>query len=292
MPTVSVVIPSYNRKELVVEALESVFSQTFRDYEIVLVDDGSTDGTEQAIRPFRDRLRYLYKPNGGVSSARNHGIRLAEGNLIAFLDSDDIWEANFLEITTGYLMQNPDVAMVSTGWRTLPGGHRWPPIRKPLLHGCLFSLLIQERLVRTSAVVARKNILLDAGLFDESLEVAEDLDMWLKIASRHRTAILNIPLSWGRRHNGSLSKNRLLHLQRLLQVLEARYDPGLVAKKLFDHRRCKLYLALGQRHLKAKNFAAANACFKEAVALSPYSLRALRYLFKVFFARRKRSVGS
>jgi glycosyltransferase involved in cell wall biosynthesis len=290
MPTVSVIIPTYNRKDLVIEAIESVFAQTYRDYEIVLVDDGSTDDTEQAVRSsFKDRVRYLSKANGGVSSARNLGIQRAQGSLIAFLDSDDVWEPSFLEITAGYLAHHEDVGMVSTGWRTLPSGHRWPPMRKRVLHGCLLPFLMQEDLVRTSAVLARRNALLEAGLFNERLEVAEDTDMWLKIAARHPTAILNIHLSWGRRHDLRLSKNRILHLQQLLQVFEAHYDPRLVKKKIFDHRRSRLYLGLGERHLRAHNLIEAKACLTKAVALKPFSFRARRYLLKALIAQRQYS---
>jgi glycosyltransferase involved in cell wall biosynthesis len=286
-PTVSVIIPTYNRKDLVIEAIESVFAQTYRDYEIVLVDDGSTDGTEHAVHSLKDRVRYLSKPNGGVSSARNLGIQRAQGSLIAFLDSDDVWEPSFLEVTAGYMAHHADVAMVSTGWRTLPSGHRWPPMRQRVLHGCLLPFLMGEDLVRTSAVVARRSALLDAGLFDEQLEVAEDTDMWLKIAARHPTAILNVHLSWGRRHDLRLSKNRILHLQQLLQVFEAHYDPRLVKRRIFDHRRSRLYLGLGERHLRAHNLSEAKACLADAVALNPFSFRARRYLLKALIAHLK-----
>lgn len=100
---------------------------------MIVIDDGSSDGTEQAMHPFDERVRYFYKPNGGVSSARNEGIRRVTANLMAFLDSDDLWERNFLEVTVGYLEKHPDVAMVCTGWRTLPSGHRWPPIKRNFL---------------------------------------------------------------------------------------------------------------------------------------------------------------
>ncbi len=289
MPHVSVVIPTYNRRTFLIEALQSVFAQTFRDFEAIVIDDGSSDGTEQALRSFEARVRYFYKPNGGVSSARNEGIRQATGSLIAFLDSDDLWEANFLEVTVGYLENNPDAAMVSTGWRTLPSGHRWPPIKEPLLQGRLLPRLLQTRMVRTSAVVVRKTALLGAGLFDERLDVAEDLDMWLKLAARYPTAFLNVHLSWGRRHDDRLSKNRRLHLERQLQVLEARDDPALAAKTIFNRRRAQLYVELGQSHFKVNDFSAARACYKQALALNPYSVRARRHLVKTLFARRKRS---
>jgi hypothetical protein len=292
VPTVTVIIPTYNRKLLLLEALQSVLAQTYRDYEVVVVDDGSTDDTEGALAHFRQHVRYLYKANGGVSSARNAGIREARGSLIAFLDSDDFWEKNFLEVTASYLAQHSDAAMVSTAWRTQPSGHRWPPIKAPLLHGRMLPRLIQTRLVRTSAVVARRQALFEAGLFDETLEVAEDLDMWLKLARRHPTAFINVPLSWGRRHDERLSKNRLLHLQRQIQVITAHYDPGLCAAGVFDRRRAELHIEMGETHMKSKNFAAAKACFKTAVSLNPFSFRARQYLMRATLAGGKSAESS
>ena len=289
MPRVSVVIPTYNRRALVIEALQSVFSQTVHDIETIVIDDGSCDGTEQALRAFADRVRYFYKPNGGVSSARNEGIRRATGSLIAFLDSDDLWETNFLEVTVGYLEKNPDAAMVCTGWRTLPSGHRWPALKAPLLHGHLLPRLLQTRIVRTSAVVARKTALLNAGLFDEKLEVAEDLDMWLKLAELYPIAFLNIHLSWGRRHDNRLSKNRRRHLERQLQVLEAHYRSSVTAKTAFDRRRAELYVELGQTYSKTGDYSMAKTCYKQALTFTPFSLRARRHLVRTLFARHSQS---
>jgi tetratricopeptide (TPR) repeat protein len=211
----------------------------------------------------------------------------ATKDLIAFLDSDDLWERNFLEVTVGYLGNNPDVALVSTGWRTLPSGRRWPPIKEPLLEGNLLPRLLKTRIVRTSAAVARKTALLEAGLFDETLEVAEDLDMWLRLAGGYPTAFLNTHLSWGRRHDDRLSKNRRLHIERQLQVLAAHYDPAFVAKSAFDRRCAALYVDLGQSYFKAHDLLGAKACYKHALALNPFSLRARRYLVKILFARRQ-----
>ena len=288
MPAVSVVIPTYERRELVLEAVASVFAQTFRDYEILVIDDGSTDGTEEALQPMAQRVRYFRKANGGVASARNFGIREAQGSLIAFLDSDDLWEPPFLEVTTRYLEENTEIALVSTGWRTLPSGHRWPPVRAPLLCGDLFPELFRNRLVRTSTVVARTPALLETGLFNGEHEPAEDLDMWLKIAARYPTAFLNRHLSWGRRHDTRLSKDRRLHLERQLQVLAAHYDPRRISRQSFTRRRARLYTELGETHVKLGDFAAAQTCFRRALALAPFSLRARRYLLTTSIATRRR----
>src|SRR6185503_16357321 len=99
-------IPTYNRQQFLLEALRSVFAQTFQDYEVFVVDDGSTDQTAGAVQSFGDRVVYLYKTHGGAASARNRGIAAARGKYLAFLDSDDFWEPTFLEVTTRYLTEH------------------------------------------------------------------------------------------------------------------------------------------------------------------------------------------
>lgn len=286
MPTVSVVIPSYNRKSLVVEAVASVFAQSFTGHEVIVVDDGSSDGTDVALQSFAGRVRYFHKAHGGVASARNLGIREAAGSLIAFLDSDDLWESNFLEVTVGFLEENHDIALVCTGWRTLGSEHRWPPIKAPLLRGDLFPELMRERIMRTSAVVARRKFLLDDGMFDERLDMAEDLDLWLRIAARHPTALINLPLSWARRHDDRLSKDRCRHLERQIEVLRSHFDPRRIEKSEFDRRLSSLHTELGEAHLKRGDFTAARGCFQSSLALTPFSFRARRYLVKAWWAGR------
>ncbi len=285
MTAVSVVIPTYNRRDLLLEAIRSVLEQTYGNREVIVVDDGSTDGTEEALRPFAGRIRYLPKQNGGASSARNLGIREARGELVAFLDSDDLWEPRFLEVTAGHLRLHPEQVLVSTAWRTLPGGRRFPPLREPMLQGDLFALLMSLRVVRTSAVLARKDILLGGGAFDESLEMAEDLDLWLRLARAHPIAFLNVPLSWGRKHPLSLSRDRPRHLELQLRVLERHHDPARVPRKAYARRRSGLHLSLGRSLLKAGRREEALTSLRRAVALDPWSFAAYRSLLKAALAR-------
>ena len=111
MPQVSIIIPTYNREAFVVKAVGSVLKQTFADYELIVVDDGSTDATRSALQPFAQRIKYVHQVNSGVSAARNAGIRLATGEWMAFLDSDDEWSDGYLAEQMQGIGQNPDVSM-------------------------------------------------------------------------------------------------------------------------------------------------------------------------------------
>ena len=289
-PTVSVVIPTYNRKEFLLETLRSVFAQNLKGYEILVVDDGSSDGTEEALKSLSEPVRYINKPHGGASSARNVGIREARGEYLAFLDSDDLWYPRFLETTTDYLTRYPDLALVCTAWRTLPNGHQKPEIQQAAIHGNLYSLLMVSRFIRLSAVVARKKVVLDVGAFDERLEMAENLDLWLRIARRYPMAFLNIPLSWGRKPIGDLAEKQLAHLGHQLQIIEAHYDPALLSKRRFDRHRSTVHLALARCYLQLGRVQEATRHIRRAVGLNPYSFRAHRYLLKALGSEVTRSV--
>ncbi|MEE9614146.1 MAG: glycosyltransferase family A protein, partial [Thermodesulfobacteriota bacterium] len=114
--TVSVVVPVYNRPEYVREALTSVFGQTFKDYEVIVVDDGSTEDTKGALGEYLQGVNYFYKKNGGAASARNYGIEKSTGEYVAFLDSDDLWEEDKLDVQVEFLSRNPDVGLVCSDY--------------------------------------------------------------------------------------------------------------------------------------------------------------------------------
>jgi glycosyltransferase involved in cell wall biosynthesis len=286
VPTVSVILPTYNRKSLLLEALQSVFAQTYRDYEVIVVDDGSTDQTREALEPLFHAIRYISKPNGGEASARNRGIQEAQGGYVAFLDSDDLWEPRFLEVTTDYLGRHPDLGLVSTAWWTIPKGRREPRVRKPVLHGDLFPLLMRQSFISASAVVARRECFQRVGVFNESLEQAADYDMWLRIARAYPIAFLNTPLGRRRKHPGNISRNRLLLRKRALQIAEAHYDPARVSDAVYQRLRSELYISMGRAHLKLGEVEEAKTCFRQAAALTPYRPRPRRYLWMtILFGR-------
>jgi len=285
---VSVVIPTYNRCEFLLEALRSVSAQTFSHYEILVVDDGSTDQTEEAMKSLAKPISYIFKAHGGAASARNCGIQAAAGRYVAFLDSDDLWEPKFLEATVSYLDSHPDFAMVATAWKTFPHSSHRPRVRKLRLEGDLFPALIQQRLIRTSAVVVQRECFDRLGLFNPELEPAEDYDMWLRLTRAYPVAFLNIPLTWARMHSGKLSINRLDSRKRLLEVFEANYDPDRVPVSRYNRLRSNWYLSIGRYQLKLGQVREAEECFRQACALAPFRLRPRRYLMKAILAGYRR----
>jgi hypothetical protein len=179
-PEVSVVVPTYQRRELVRRAVASVAAQTFEDLEIIVVDDGSTDGTRGALAGFDRRLRYAWQPNRGVSAARNAGIRLARGAVVAFLDSDDFWLRDHLAVVTEVLARHPDAVLCTTSVRFHVGG-RQPPSAAEVVDA-LPALLVENIVGCPSGVAVRREPLLSAGAFDERLRVMEGWDLWLRLA--------------------------------------------------------------------------------------------------------------
>jgi len=184
---VSVVIPAYNSADYISETINSVLAQTFCDYEIVLVNDGSPDTPqlEQALAPYLDRIRYIKQENRGPSGARNAGILEARGKYVAFLDSDDLWLPRHLEIQLRSLEQDPSLSLVyADGILTVEGA----PVRRcfqnsPQTGSVTFESLVGENCsVVTSAVVGTREAFLQAGLFDERFNRCEDFDLWARIA--------------------------------------------------------------------------------------------------------------
>jgi len=195
MPLVSVIIPTYNRAHLLGRAIESVLAQTFRDFELIVVDDGSTDCTGELLRSFGSSVRSVVQLNRGVSAARNHGIRVASGELLAFLDSDDEWLPDKLERQVRdfdplrpWLISHTDEI-----WR-----RNGDPVRQKEIHrkqsGFFFDRALERCLISPSSVMISRALLDHVGLFDESLPAAEDYDLWLRITAFHEVTFVPEPL--------------------------------------------------------------------------------------------------
>jgi glycosyltransferase involved in cell wall biosynthesis len=172
-----------------------VLRQSWAGLEIIVVDDGSTDNTEQRLQPYRSAIRYVKQPHAGVSAARNTGIRLATGEWIAFLDSDDCWLPHKLNAQMRYLEQHPACRICQTEEIWLRRGKRINPRKyhkKP--SGYCFPLLLERCLVSPSAVVVHRDLFGEVGLFDEGLPACEDYDLWLRIGCRDLIGLLEEPL--------------------------------------------------------------------------------------------------
>ena len=224
-PAVSVVIPAYNAAEYIAAALDSVFTQTFTDYEVIVVNDGSpdTNAFEAALEPYRQRLVYLAQTNTGPSGARNRAIRHARGELIAFLDSDDEWMPQFLQRqvelarTSGAVLVYSDGLVVGgplDGRRLMDGAPSHPSVT-------IERLIAEECVVLTSCTVARREALRAAGRFDERCRRSADAHLWLRVALQGgRIAWQPAVLVRHRVRSGSLSDDTEAMLQAYVDVLE------------------------------------------------------------------------
>ena len=196
MATVSVIIPTFNRAGRVIRAISSVQEQTFTDFEIIVVDDGSTDETERSLTRFGNRIKYIAHPaNRGVSASRNTGIKNSSAPFIAFLDSDDHWLPEKLECQMRFFESNSNAFACQTEEIWIRKGRRVNPRQKHLKpSGDIFEPSLKLCLVSPSAVMLRRSLLEDVGLFDENLPACEDYDLWLRIACRHFVYLIEQPL--------------------------------------------------------------------------------------------------
>lgn len=225
-PLVSVVIPAYRVTPFIAAALDSVFRQTFRDYEVIVVNDGCPDtvALEAAIAPYRHRVHYVLKENGGLASARNAGIRAARGALVALLDGDDEWLPPFLARQVAFLDAHPEYAGVCSDAEFFGDGEAGTRfmVKNPAQFPVSTARLLREEVVvMASAVVLRKAAVERAGWFDESLRRCEDFDLWIRMA-KQGAVIGGQPevLARYRRRPGSLSSSQEAMLTTALQVLD------------------------------------------------------------------------
>jgi glycosyltransferase involved in cell wall biosynthesis len=232
-PQVSVVIPTYNRWPMIAEAVQSVLAQTFNAFELIIVDDGSTDNTVRLLSPCDCRLKIFSQPRAGVAAARNVGVAMSRGQYIAFLDSDDLWSPAKLAIQADFMARNAGVHICQTEEIWIRGGVRVNPKarhRKPT--GDIFRRSLELCLVSPSAVMMTKELFYLAGGFDESFPVCEDYDLWLRIAVGHPVYLIDRPLVTKRGgHADQLSRSlwgmdrfRVLAIAKLLRA-------GIVGEK-------------------------------------------------------------
>jgi len=194
-PQVSVIIPTYNRAWCVREAVDSVLGQEFSGFELIVVDDGSSDETPQMLLAYGSALRMLRQENRGVSAARNAGIAAARGELIAFLDSDDIWLPGKLARQVEFFRRHPEALICQTEELWVKNGRRVNPGRRHRKRGgMIFEPSLDLCLVSPSAVMLRRGLFDRVGIFDERLPACEDYDLWLRVSCRFPVELIETPL--------------------------------------------------------------------------------------------------
>lgn len=195
MTRVTVIIPTYNRAGFINRAVDSVLNQSFQDFELIVVDDGSTDETQNLMEAYGDAITCIRRPHAGVSASRNTGIENSRGSLIALLDSDDWWLPEKLEVQVNFFDNNKNALICQTEEIWIRNGRRVNPAakhKKP--DGDVFIPSLRLCLVSPSAVMMRKELFDRVGLFDENLPACEDYDLWLRVAARFPVHLIDLPL--------------------------------------------------------------------------------------------------
>jgi glycosyltransferase involved in cell wall biosynthesis len=189
---VSVIIPTYNRKNRLIKTINSVLAQDYKNYEIIIIDDGSTDGTANFIKEIFPQVVLLEQENQGVSAARNLGIKAAQGNWIAFLDSDDLWHSNKLSQQINHLKKNPQYHICHSEEIWIKNGIRINPKKKhQKVAGNIYHKSIELCFISMSTVILKKEIFTKIGLFDINLPACEDYDLWLRITALYPILFAN-----------------------------------------------------------------------------------------------------
>lgn len=275
-PRVSVIVPVFNRPHYVREAIESALGQDCPGgLEVVVVDDGSTDGTPDVLRAFGGAIRVVRQDNAGPAHARNRGFREARGELLALLDSDDIWLPGKLRAQVAALDAEPDSCLVHSDVEEFFEGdpaRRWRH-RPPVLAGKVLRDLLRRNFVHTMTVVLRRAAAEETGGFDPAYPPCEDWDLWLRLAGRWTFAGVAARLVRTRVHEGGISADPIVvYTQgcRLLAAAAARLGRHGHEDAVFARRQAaRWHVKLGRRLARAGRDDEARAAFESAGALHP-----------------------
>lgn len=286
LESVSVVIPAYNQAKYVRESVNSALEQTHPPAEVIVVDDGSTDDTREQLQTFGDRVHYMFQRNAGPSAARNAGVRRARGEWVAFLDADDLWHRQKLEIQLRAVQHRKDVALVgSPPAKTLPDVISPTPKAREL---SLVDFLLSLRMSPTSALV-RPQQFFSVGGFDETIRFAEDRDVWLRMTAKFPCLLVESPCCSYRQHDAqTTSGNAYRMFSDYKRVLNKFFAANPRCRRFRRLAMGYLYFDTSVAYFDEGNRVAALQCLVRSFAFRPMTLgddRA-RPLIRLRFARR------
>jgi glycosyltransferase involved in cell wall biosynthesis len=290
MPTVSVIIPTYNYGRFIDESLKSVFDQTFQDFEIIVIDDGSSDDTAQRIDSYGNRIRYFRQQQKGPAAARNLGIRESKGEFIAFLDADDFWYSTKLEKQLKLFRTNPRLGMVLTDNALFDDGGIYKDyVNKKgyLFSGDLVSNIFLRSGVVTPTVMVRRRVFEKVGMFEENLYIAEDDNMWIRIAVEYEVDIVDESLAQIRDHRFRTmraSDKLESSVENNIELLTTKYGDMVAGqiRPLANQKYYQLYFNFGYQYFSARDYRMARPRFLKAIRSKPSKLKAYVYLLATF----------
>lgn len=304
MPTVSVIIPAYNCARYVSEAIDSALAQTYKDFEVIVVDDGSTDDTSQILEPYiqSGKIRYFYQENAGAGAARNKGILEAKGEFLAFLDADDVLLKNSLSKRVDFLQKNPKVDLVFADYYTKrkegESINTTSILKKnKFLENCrglidfnaenlvIFNPKFYSRYLSfsphpiwTGTVLMRKEIIKDTGLFNSELISHQDRVFWMAIMKRHIIGFIDAPLALYNIYRSKISQNETrYHLDRIRTFIPLLKDK-MIPQKLIKKLLAEDYFYLGCHYYRNNCFWTAKINFWQSLRYRPLRLSHWLYL--------------
>lgn len=301
-PLVSVIMPAYNTVRYINEAIDSVLSQDYPNKELIIIDDGSTDGTVEMIRNYGREVTLLQQKNQGSAVARNAGLDIAQGEYIAFLDSDDVWLPGKLSAQVEYMEQQPDIGMIYGRWHvwkpdaygqfthpdstTLTAGNEDQPYA--IIEegsGWLYNRLLFTSLLHTITVMARRELVARVGRFDPGLKRGQDYDYWLRASRVTEIHQLDRTFALYRLHGDGCAKKwphinyEKLVIQHALERWGLRGPTGEVtAKRDIQHRLANTCFSFGYHHYWQGSPRLALKAFTESIGYRPGHLASWRYL--------------
>ena len=281
MPTVSVITPTYNRMGLLTEAIASVRAQTFPDWELIVVDDGSADETPRLLEAYarRDaRIRPVRQPNQGLSAARNAGLRVAKGEFVAFLDDDDLWLPEKLQVQVAFMHARPELGMCYSSVHLLSSrtGTTWVIPRRP---GTTYRDLFERNSIHVPTAFVRRSCLDAVGHFNPQLRICQDFELWLRIARRYPIGFIDRPLASYRRHEGAMTASLIPDYLEHIEVLKvAELDPTLGVTEALRRKRIAFYYYKAARLLlEESRYREAARHFANAVRYYPAIGQAMKW---------------
>jgi glycosyltransferase involved in cell wall biosynthesis len=272
LPKVSVIIPTYNRAHMVKDTIDSVLNQTYKNVEIIIIDDGSLDNTLDVLKVYNDKIKVLKQENKGNSAARNKGLLYATGEYVAFLDDDDQWMETKLETEVQYLEQNSSLAFVYVAVDLFDNANKIVGVRKKYSdEDCSFDRLYQNcTIISPSAALIRRANLDAIGNFDERLTQSSDYDLWLRLARKYPFGYIDEILARYRIHEGNISRNldnRLVNFKRIFK------KPSIRGDKIWIEKYIKIshaYYYIATLCYQNKNYLSAARYYFGAIVRYPF----------------------
>jgi glycosyltransferase involved in cell wall biosynthesis len=284
---ISCIVPVFNGERYLSEALESIFHQSYQPLEVIIVDDGSTDGTAAVAAAYGEKVTYLRQDNAGPAAARNLGLNVMHGEFVAFLDADDAMLPERLAAQLELLDAEPDLGLVHTDLMTFDESGIIHTTRRAFSDPCggmVLDRLLLDNFITTSTVMARKEYLTEVGMFNVNRRISHDFELWLRMAARWKVGYIDRPLVRYRYRPGSLSHDKLATAKDALDVLEAfwqehpehrRSQPALYRNSLAEQLSAAGSAALGRGRRGS-----AIAYLMRSLRLDPWKLSSWKSLVK------------